>query len=80
MLPAHFSEQALNSPRPIQTIVEVKSPFEKEQQPTIQSQPRRRSSIFEETIYPDPTVCKWLLDIISEDEHIAKESAHFILS
>ncbi|KAA6401505.1 MAG: hypothetical protein EZS28_002966 [Streblomastix strix] len=60
-------------------IAEVSSPFEKESQP-IQSQPRRRSSIFEETITPDPTVCKWLLDIISEDEHMAKESAHFILS
>ncbi|KAA6367302.1 MAG: hypothetical protein EZS28_037171 [Streblomastix strix] len=29
---------------------------------------------------PDPSVCRWLLDIISEDEHMAKESAHFIKS
>ncbi|KAA6380276.1 MAG: hypothetical protein EZS28_024195, partial [Streblomastix strix] len=41
---------------------------------------RRRSSIFEETLTPDPSVCRWLLDIISEDEHMVKESAHFILS
>jgi hypothetical protein len=41
---------------------------------------RRRSSIFEEIIVPDPSVCRWLLDIISEDEHMIKESAHFILS
>ncbi|KAA6352775.1 MAG: hypothetical protein EZS28_051698, partial [Streblomastix strix] len=27
-----------------------------------------------------PSVCRWLLDIISEDEHMTKESAHFILS
>ncbi|KAA6363908.1 MAG: hypothetical protein EZS28_040564, partial [Streblomastix strix] len=41
---------------------------------------RRRSSIFEEIIISDPSVCRWLLDIISEDEHMIKESAHFILS
>ncbi|KAA6379931.1 MAG: hypothetical protein EZS28_024543 [Streblomastix strix] len=41
---------------------------------------RRRSSIFEETLTPDPSVCRWLLDIISEDEHMVKESAHFVLS
>ncbi|KAA6379152.1 MAG: hypothetical protein EZS28_025318, partial [Streblomastix strix] len=28
----------------------------------------------------DSSVCKWLLDIITEDEHMLKESAHFILS
>ncbi|KAA6358747.1 MAG: hypothetical protein EZS28_045725, partial [Streblomastix strix] len=65
------------SPR---AIVEVSSPFEKESQPVAQIQTRRRSSIFEETIMPDPSVCRWLLDIISEDEHMTKESAHFILS
>ncbi|KAA6404293.1 MAG: hypothetical protein EZS28_000179 [Streblomastix strix] len=77
--PSQASLQTLVSPRAIQTIVEVKSPFEKDPQP-IQISSRRRSSIFEETITPDPTVCKWLLDIISEDEHMIKESAHFILS
>ncbi|KAA6397573.1 MAG: hypothetical protein EZS28_006903 [Streblomastix strix] len=41
---------------------------------------RRRSSIFEETLTPDPSVCRWLLDIISEDEHMVKESVHFVLS
>ncbi|KAA6356954.1 MAG: hypothetical protein EZS28_047519, partial [Streblomastix strix] len=41
---------------------------------------RRRSSIFEEILTPDPSVCRWLLDIISEDEHMVKESAHFVLS
>ncbi|KAA6370222.1 MAG: hypothetical protein EZS28_034250, partial [Streblomastix strix] len=61
-------------------IVEVDSPFEKENQPVTQVKTRRRSSIFEETIMPDPSVCRWLLDIISEDEHMTKESAHFILS
>ncbi|KAA6353595.1 MAG: hypothetical protein EZS28_050878, partial [Streblomastix strix] len=64
----------------IRSIVEVDSPFEKESQPVAQVQTRRRSSIFEETIMPDPSVCRWLLDIISEDEHMTKESAHFILS
>ncbi|KAA6372456.1 MAG: hypothetical protein EZS28_032018, partial [Streblomastix strix] len=73
----------LTSPRltaAIRSIVEVDSPFEKESQPAQQIQVRRRSSIFEETIMPDPSVCRWLLDIISEDEHMTKESAHFILS
>ncbi|KAA6385880.1 MAG: hypothetical protein EZS28_018590, partial [Streblomastix strix] len=41
---------------------------------------RRRSSIFEETLTPDPSVCRWLLDFISEDEYMVKESVHFILS
>ncbi|KAA6404099.1 MAG: hypothetical protein EZS28_000376 [Streblomastix strix] len=41
---------------------------------------RRRCSIFEETLTPDPSVCRWLLDIICEDEHMIKESAHFVLS
>ncbi|KAA6366134.1 MAG: hypothetical protein EZS28_038339 [Streblomastix strix] len=73
----------LTSPRltaTIRSIIEVDSPFEKESQPAAQIQTRRRSSIFEETIMPDLSVCRWLLDIISEDEHMAKESAHFILS
>ncbi|KAA6396320.1 MAG: hypothetical protein EZS28_008150, partial [Streblomastix strix] len=71
-------------------IVEVCSPFEKEStyvganklksQPVAKVQTRRRSSIFEETIIPDPSLCRWLLDIISEDEYMSKESAHFILS
>ncbi|KAA6372689.1 MAG: hypothetical protein EZS28_031783, partial [Streblomastix strix] len=65
------------SPR---AIVEVSSPIEKEPQPVAQVQSRRRSSIFEETIMPDSSVCRWLLDVISEDEHMTKESAHFILS
>ncbi|KAA6369469.1 MAG: hypothetical protein EZS28_035003, partial [Streblomastix strix] len=66
----------------IPTIVEVDSPFEKEQDKvSVQSvRSRRRSSIFEEITVPDPSVCRWLLDIISEDEHMTKESAHFILS
>ncbi|KAA6359050.1 MAG: hypothetical protein EZS28_045423 [Streblomastix strix] len=73
----------MTSPRlmaTIRSIIEVDSPFEKESQTIIQLQTRRRSSIFEETIMPDPSVCRWLLDIISEDEHMTKESAHFILS
>ncbi|KAA6393837.1 MAG: hypothetical protein EZS28_010639 [Streblomastix strix] len=41
---------------------------------------RRRSSIFEETLTPGPSVRRWLLDIISEGEHMVKESAHFVLS
>ncbi|KAA6373018.1 MAG: hypothetical protein EZS28_031455, partial [Streblomastix strix] len=41
---------------------------------------RRRSSIFEETLTPDPSMCRWLLDIINEDEHMVKESVHFVLS
>ncbi|KAA6386551.1 MAG: hypothetical protein EZS28_017919, partial [Streblomastix strix] len=40
----------------IRSIVEVDSPFEKESQPVAQVQTRRRSSIFEETIMPDPSV------------------------
>ncbi|KAA6340078.1 MAG: hypothetical protein EZS28_052560, partial [Streblomastix strix] len=40
----------------------------------------RRSSIFEETLTPDPSVYRWLLNIISEDERMIKESAHFVLS
>ncbi|KAA6402354.1 MAG: hypothetical protein EZS28_002117 [Streblomastix strix] len=75
------------------TIPEVEPQFEKEidpfQQPfqaqvirceTPTLSARRRSSIFEETLTPDPSVCRWLLDIISEDEHMVKESAHFVLS
>ncbi|KAA6371885.1 MAG: hypothetical protein EZS28_032589 [Streblomastix strix] len=58
---------------------ENQSVFEKDPQP-IQIQTRRRSSIFEETIMSDPSVCRWLLDIISEVEHMVKESVHFILS
>ncbi|KAA6390830.1 MAG: hypothetical protein EZS28_013638 [Streblomastix strix] len=66
----------------IPAIVEVDSPFEKEQDKvSLQSvRSRRTSSIFEEIIVPNPSVCRWLLDIISEDEHMTKESAHFILS
>ncbi|KAA6384407.1 MAG: hypothetical protein EZS28_020065, partial [Streblomastix strix] len=41
---------------------------------------RRRSSIFEETLTADPSVYRWLLDIISEEEHMTKESVHFVLS
>ncbi|KAA6397419.1 MAG: hypothetical protein EZS28_007059 [Streblomastix strix] len=41
---------------------------------------RRRSSIFEEILTPEPSVCRWLLDIISENEHMVKESTHFVLS
>ncbi|KAA6388055.1 MAG: hypothetical protein EZS28_016419 [Streblomastix strix] len=75
----------MNSP----TIPEVEPQFEKEinqfqqqviryETPTLQA--RRRSSIFQETLTPDPSVCRWLLDIISEDEHMVNESAHFVLS
>ncbi|KAA6356952.1 MAG: hypothetical protein EZS28_047521, partial [Streblomastix strix] len=71
------------------TIPEVEPQFEKEidpfqqqvircETPTLST--RRRSSIFEETLTLDPQVCRWLLDIISEDEHMIKESAHFVLS
>ncbi|KAA6373806.1 MAG: hypothetical protein EZS28_030666 [Streblomastix strix] len=75
------------------TIPEVKPQFEKEidpfQQPfltqiikfeTLTLSARRRSSIFEEILTPYPSVRRWLLDIISEDENIVKESAHFVLS
>ncbi|KAA6382326.1 MAG: hypothetical protein EZS28_022147 [Streblomastix strix] len=41
---------------------------------------RRRSSIFEEKLTPDPSVRRWLLNIISEDKHMVKESVHFVLS
>ncbi|KAA6369130.1 MAG: hypothetical protein EZS28_035343 [Streblomastix strix] len=81
-----ISQNEIMSPRQsvpiIPAIVEVSSPFEKEpDQVSVQTQrSRRRSSIFEEIIIPDPSVCRWLLDIISEDEHMVKESAHFILS
>ncbi|KAA6395798.1 MAG: hypothetical protein EZS28_008675 [Streblomastix strix] len=77
----------------IPAIVEVDSPFEKEiQKLSERSELRqdqvfvqsirlwRRSSIFEEIIVPDPSVCRWLFDIISEDEHMTKDSADFILS
>ncbi|KAA6390096.1 MAG: hypothetical protein EZS28_014376, partial [Streblomastix strix] len=66
----------------IPAIIEVDSPFEKEQDKvSVQSvRSRKRSSIFEEIIIPDPSVCRRLLDIISENEHMTKESAHFILS
>ncbi|KAA6375858.1 MAG: hypothetical protein EZS28_028617 [Streblomastix strix] len=42
----------------IRSIIEVDSPFEKESQPVAQIQTRRRSSIFEEAIMPDPSVCR----------------------
>ncbi|KAA6380111.1 MAG: hypothetical protein EZS28_024361 [Streblomastix strix] len=67
----------------IPTIIDEDSPFEKNQQTSIDSPSqytRRRSSIFENELTADSSVCKWLLDIISEDEHMLKESAHFILS
>ncbi|KAA6354854.1 MAG: hypothetical protein EZS28_049619 [Streblomastix strix] len=73
----------MTSPRlmaAIRSIVEVDSSFVKETQPVTQVTPRRRSSIFEETIMPGPSVCRQLLDIISEYEHMTKKSAHFILS
>ncbi|KAA6377019.1 MAG: hypothetical protein EZS28_027454, partial [Streblomastix strix] len=71
------------------TIPEVEPQFEREidpfqqqviryERPTLSA--RRRSSIFEETLTPDPSVCRWLLDIVSEEEHMVKESAHFVLS
>ncbi|KAA6372334.1 MAG: hypothetical protein EZS28_032139, partial [Streblomastix strix] len=71
------------------TIPEVEPQFEKEidpfqqqvircETPTLSA--RRRSSIFEETLTPGPPVCRWLLDIISEDEHMVKESENFVLS
>ncbi|KAA6372509.1 MAG: hypothetical protein EZS28_031964 [Streblomastix strix] len=61
------------------TIPEVEPQFENEidpfqqhvircETPTLSA--RRRSSIFEKTLIPDPSVCRWLLDIISEDEHM----------
>ncbi|KAA6361643.1 MAG: hypothetical protein EZS28_042830 [Streblomastix strix] len=83
--------QALLSPKQsvpiIPAIAEVSSPFEKQIEDDKvsvcslnQTCRSRRSSIFEEVLVPDPSVCRWLLDIISEDEHMTKESAHFILS
>ncbi|KAA6353625.1 MAG: hypothetical protein EZS28_050848, partial [Streblomastix strix] len=84
----------MKSPTPqetlrMQAIPEVEPQFEQEidpfqqqvircETPTLSA--RRRSSIFEEILTPDPYVCRWLLDIISEDEHMVKESAHFVLS
>ncbi|KAA6355061.1 MAG: hypothetical protein EZS28_049412 [Streblomastix strix] len=75
------------------TIPEVDPQFEKEADPIQQPflaqvircetptlSARRRSSIFEETLTPYPSVCRWLLDIISEDEHMINESEHFVLS
>ncbi|KAA6363456.1 MAG: hypothetical protein EZS28_041017 [Streblomastix strix] len=41
---------------------------------------RRRGSIFEETLTPYLSMCRWLLDVISEDEYMVKESVHFVLS
>ncbi|KAA6402671.1 MAG: hypothetical protein EZS28_001801 [Streblomastix strix] len=66
----------------IPAIVEVYAPFKKEQDKvSVQSVcSRRKSSIFEEIIIPDPLICGQLLDIISEDEYMIKESPHFILS
>ncbi|KAA6374891.1 MAG: hypothetical protein EZS28_029582 [Streblomastix strix] len=65
---------------PIQQLFQ--QPFQQQvircETPTLTA--RCRSSIFEETLTPDPSACRWLLDIISEDEHMVKESAHFILS
>ncbi|KAA6394708.1 MAG: hypothetical protein EZS28_009762 [Streblomastix strix] len=58
------------------------NPFQQQvircEMPTLSA--RRRSSIFEETLIPDHSVSRQLLDIISEDEHMIKESAHFVLS
>ncbi|KAA6359665.1 MAG: hypothetical protein EZS28_044808 [Streblomastix strix] len=66
----------------IAAITEVDSPFEKEQDYVSDSTQRSRriSTLFEEIIVPDQSVCRLLLDIISKDEHMTKESAHFILS
>ncbi|KAA6393381.1 MAG: hypothetical protein EZS28_011094 [Streblomastix strix] len=74
-------------------ILEVEPQFEKEievnaqpfQQQVIrcetpQLSAKRKSSIFKETLTPDPSVCCRLLDIISEDEHMVKESTCFVLS
>ncbi|KAA6384409.1 MAG: hypothetical protein EZS28_020063, partial [Streblomastix strix] len=41
---------------------------------------RRRNQIFEKILAPDPQLCRWLLDIISEDRHMIGESAHFVQS
>ncbi|KAA6380240.1 MAG: hypothetical protein EZS28_024233 [Streblomastix strix] len=41
---------------------------------------RSRSSIFEDTLTTDLSICRWLLDVISKDDNIVKESAHFVLS
>ncbi|KAA6385801.1 MAG: hypothetical protein EZS28_018674 [Streblomastix strix] len=65
-----FQQRSFNNPFQQQVI--------RCETPTLSA--RRRSSIFEETLTPDPSVCRWLLDIISEDEHMVKESAHFVLS
>ncbi|KAA6383943.1 MAG: hypothetical protein EZS28_020531, partial [Streblomastix strix] len=68
------------------TIPEIESQFEYEvvqqvircETPTLFA--KRRSSTFEESLTVYPLVCRWLLDIISEDEHMIKESANFVLS
>ncbi|KAA6372024.1 MAG: hypothetical protein EZS28_032449, partial [Streblomastix strix] len=75
----------ITSPRQISipTIIDEDSPFDKNYQTSIDSpsqSTRRRSSIFENELTTDSSVCKWLLDIISEDKYMLKESAHFILS
>ncbi|KAA6397879.1 MAG: hypothetical protein EZS28_006592 [Streblomastix strix] len=61
-------------------LIYFSNPFQQQvircETPTLSA--RRRSTIFEETLTPDPSVCRWLLDIISEDEHMVKESAHFV--
>ncbi|KAA6392035.1 MAG: hypothetical protein EZS28_012437 [Streblomastix strix] len=66
----------------IPAIIEVDSPFEKLKDKVSVSTLRSRgiSSIFEEIIVPDPSIYRWLLDIISQAEDMTKESAHFILS
>ncbi|KAA6388153.1 MAG: hypothetical protein EZS28_016320 [Streblomastix strix] len=65
-------------------IIEEDSLFDKNYQTSIdfpqQSNKRRRSSIFENELTAESSVCKWLMDIISEDEHMQKDSTHFILS
>ncbi|KAA6378048.1 MAG: hypothetical protein EZS28_026425 [Streblomastix strix] len=58
--------------QPIQQLVT------KYETPTLSA--RSRSSISEDTLTADLSVCRWLLDVISEDEHMVKESVHFVLS
>ncbi|KAA6400329.1 MAG: hypothetical protein EZS28_004146 [Streblomastix strix] len=66
----------------IPAIVEIDSQFEKEQDKVFvySVRSRRRSSILEEIIVPDLSICRQLLDIIDEYEHMTNKSTHFILT
>ncbi|KAA6395746.1 MAG: hypothetical protein EZS28_008725 [Streblomastix strix] len=63
----------------VATVVSVASQIDPFQQPfqqqvikceTSSLSASRRNSIIEQTQTPDPSLCRWLLDILSEDEHM----------